>query len=518
METNKENNKKVEAPNGKNEFATNIAIGHDTKIFFRILKRFIYSILDITHGTDTQGAIEGIKKDIVFRGHSAWILIFSIFIASIGLNVNSTAVIIGAMLISPLMGPILGIGLSVGTNDWDTLVKSLTNFAIAIVISLLTSTIYFLITPLQDVQSELLARTRPTSLDVLIAFFGGFAGIIAGSRSEKTNVVPGVAIATALMPPLCTAGFGLATGKWEFFFGAFYLFFINSVCISISTFIVVRILHFPKKNFLNRRQEKRMKRYMFFFLLIVILPSVKIFIDVIKASRFNTVARSFIEKEIEQSAEFKGSEIISKKITYSDTLSLIDIYIIGDEIPQKTINEINKKTYKYELSRGKMDFWTKLVAKTELTKVIIHQSKDKTEDIANQINNLRGTLGQEVKMSILEDIYEKNDKLLKNKDDSIHVLHIKLNELIQKERDTVPFSSIKNEIKIQYPKLEKFAFAQSIETSLTIDSIEQRDTIPTFLLKWNKKIRNRELQQKEKQISNWLKVRLRMDTVRVIRY
>lgn len=189
----------------------------------------ISNTLNIRKGADISGTIEGIKKDIDFRGPNVYILICSIIIASIGLNVNSAPAIIGAMLISPLMGPILGMGLSIGTYDWSTLKRSLHSLGIAIFVSLLTSFIYFQISPLQEIQQELLARTRPTILDVFIALFGGFAGIIAGSRKEKTNVIPGVAIATALMPPLCTAGFGLATGNYSFFLGALYLFFINSV-------------------------------------------------------------------------------------------------------------------------------------------------------------------------------------------------------------------------------------------------------------------------------------------------
>ncbi|MCB0614144.1 MAG: DUF389 domain-containing protein, partial [Phaeodactylibacter sp.] len=179
-----------------------------------------------------QETIEDIKKGVVFRGANLWILMFAIMVASVGLNVNSPAVIIGAMLISPLMGPIMGIGLGVGINDLELIVKAMRNLAIAVVISVLTSAAYFWISPLNDAQSELLARTSPTLWDVLIALFGGLAGIVAGSRKEKSNAIPGVAIATALMPPLCTAGFGLATAQWSYFFGAFYLFFINSVFIS----------------------------------------------------------------------------------------------------------------------------------------------------------------------------------------------------------------------------------------------------------------------------------------------
>ena len=213
-------------------------------------------ILDIRSGTDKKATIEDIKGDISFKGHKAWILIASVFIASVGLNMNSTAVIIGAMLVSPLMGPILGVGLSIGTNDWETLKRSAKNLIIAVVLSVITSFIYFKISPITATSSELLMRTTPTLLDVFVAFFGGIAGILAGSRGEKINVVPGVAIATALMPPLCTAGFGLANQHWDYFFGAIYLFLLNSVFIALATLIVVKFLRFPIVKYINIEKRK----------------------------------------------------------------------------------------------------------------------------------------------------------------------------------------------------------------------------------------------------------------------
>ena len=189
----------------------------------------------------TQVKLE-IEKGIRFNGTNLWILIIAILVASLGLNVNSTAVVIGAMLISPLMGPIIGMGWSACINDLELLKKAARNFAFATVASLLTSTFYFTFTPLDEAHSELLARTAPNIYDVLIAFFGGMAGIIAIGSKNKGNVLPGVAIATALMPPLCTAGYGIATGQWSFFFGALYLFIINSVYIALATYVFVKIV------------------------------------------------------------------------------------------------------------------------------------------------------------------------------------------------------------------------------------------------------------------------------------
>ncbi len=200
------------------------------------IKQFFGEYLDLRKDKDNEALIvESIRNGVEFKGTNLWILIFAIFIASLGLNVNSTAVIIGAMLISPLMGPIMGVGLAIGQNDFELLKRSLKSYLVATVFSVITSTIYFSLTPLDEVQSELLARTSPTIYDVLIALCGGLAGIIALSTKEKGNVIPGVAIATALMPPLCTAGFGLATGNLLYFLGAFYLYFINSVFISLAT-------------------------------------------------------------------------------------------------------------------------------------------------------------------------------------------------------------------------------------------------------------------------------------------
>jgi uncharacterized hydrophobic protein (TIGR00271 family) len=220
------------------------------------IKNYIKELFDLRKSKENEElTVESIRHGVVFKGTNLWVLIFAIFIASLGLNVNSTAVIIGAMLISPLMGPIMGFGLSVGISDFDLLKQSFRSYLLTTFISVVTSTLYFSLTPLNEVQSELLARTSPTIYDVLIALFGGLAGIIAVSTKEKGNVIPGAAIATALMPPLCTAGFGLATGNIFYFLGAFYLYFINSVFISLATFLGVRFMHFKRKTFVDNQRE-----------------------------------------------------------------------------------------------------------------------------------------------------------------------------------------------------------------------------------------------------------------------
>lgn len=299
----------------------------------RVLLRDRLSLKDLSEPEHT---IEGIKKDIEFKGFNLWILIFSIIICSIGLNTNSSAVIIGAMLISPLMGPIMGMGLAVGTNDSETLKKSIKSLITAVIVAVLTSFIFFFFVPLGSEHSELFARTRPDIRDVFIAIFGGLTGILAGSRKEKTNVIPGVAIATALMPPLCTAGYGLASGHFEYFFGAFYLYLINSFFIALSTVLVVRYLKFPVATFLSKEKEKRGKRIIIFATLLVIIPSIWVFVKVIQDSVFERKANEFVSERI----SYKGTIIRNKDIVleFTDTARIIQIFPLGEQIPQKVID------------------------------------------------------------------------------------------------------------------------------------------------------------------------------------
>lgn len=236
-----------------------------------------------------------IKKDIVFKGTNLWILIFAIMVASVGLNMNSTAVIIGAMLISPLMGPIIGVGYSIATYNFPLFSKSLKNFSFAIIASLATSTLYFILTPVSSAHSELLARTSPTIYDVLIAFFGGLAGIVALSSRQKGNVIPGVAIATALMPPLCTAGYGLATLQPKFFFGALYLFFINSVFIAFASLLVSQILKFPITTIVDPYLKVRINRFITAVIVITLVPSIYFGYKLVQKEKFISRANAFIK-------------------------------------------------------------------------------------------------------------------------------------------------------------------------------------------------------------------------------
>ncbi|RYY54264.1 MAG: DUF389 domain-containing protein [Chitinophagaceae bacterium] len=299
-----------------------------------------------TEREEYPSVIKNIEAGVVFRGTNLWILIFAIFVASLGLNVNSPAVIIGAMLISPLMGPIMGIGLGMGINDLLTVKKALLNYVIATSVALATSTVFFLLSPLNDAHSEILARTSPNIYDVLIALFGGFAGIVATTSKQKGNVIPGVAIATALMPPLCTAGYGLATLQFTYFFGAFYLFIINTVFIALATLIIVRFSKFPVKRYQSHKAEKIAKRVTWLVVLITLLPSLYFGYDLVQQNRFTKQANLFVTNE----ANFPNDYLLNKKIDAKDRS--IHLVYGGKQIADSEIKALEARLPNYGLSRA----------------------------------------------------------------------------------------------------------------------------------------------------------------------
>jgi uncharacterized hydrophobic protein (TIGR00271 family) len=296
-----------------------------------------------------QTVIESIDKGVVFKGTNLWILVFAIFIASLGLNVNSTAVIIGAMLVSPLMGPIMGLGLGMGINDLALLRKSLFNYLLAAAVGLTTSTVFFLISPISDAHSEILARTSPNIYDVLIAFFGGLAGIIATSSKQKGNVIPGVAIATALMPPLCTAGYGLATLQFYYFFGALYLFVINTVFIALATLITLRFLKYPLKQLPNPDDELKAKRLVWVIVVLTLLPSIYFGYTLVQENKFNSQVNDFIANE----TNFKEDYLLNKTIDFSN--KSIKLTFGGRKIEPQEIDSLKTKMKKYILEGATLE-------------------------------------------------------------------------------------------------------------------------------------------------------------------
>lgn len=293
--------------------------------------------------------VTSITKGVEFKGVNLWVLIFATMIASLGLNVNSTAVIIGAMLISPIMGPIIGAGLALGINDFELLKKSARNFALMMSVALITSTLYFVISPLSTNGSELTARTMPTAYDVLIALFGGLAGMVAQSRRDRTStVIPGVAIATALIPPLCTAGFGIATGQWNFFFGALYLFSINAVFIAMASYAIVRVLKYERKVFVDKKRERRVKLAMFSLMLIFFIPSLVIGFHMIRVSVFEANTKKYID----QVFDFPQTRVVEREVEFARNgqPSQIKLLLVGDHLDDNTIENAKARMSDYGLN------------------------------------------------------------------------------------------------------------------------------------------------------------------------
>jgi uncharacterized hydrophobic protein (TIGR00271 family) len=289
-----------------------------------------------------------IEKDIVFKGTNLWILIFAILVASVGLNTNSTAVIIGAMLISPLMGPIIGMGYSVATYNFTMLRKAIKNFSFAVGASILTSTIYFIISPVSTAHSELLARTSPTIYDVLIAFFGGLACIVAISSKQKGNVIAGAAIATALMPPLCTAGYGLATGQFNYFFGAFYLFTINTVFIALGSVIVCQLAKFPILTLISTRRKKQVNQIISLVIVITLLPSLYFGYLLVKKEKFNENANRFVKRV----NIFEGNYLLKSEINSNE--HSIHLIYGGNDLNEKNKAQINQIAKDFSLAESKI--------------------------------------------------------------------------------------------------------------------------------------------------------------------
>lgn len=300
--------------------------------------------------TDEQGTIEYITQHIDFKSGNSWMLVFAILIASVGLNMNSTSVVIGAMLISPLMGPLLGAGLALGTNHFFLLKRSLKNWGLSMFIGISASTVYFLISPISTTTSELLARTHPTVYDVLIAMFGGVVGIIAVSRKEKSAAISGVAIATALMPPLCTAGFGLASGNLSYFFGALYLFIINSVFICLATYLFVRYIFAFNSRQLEETHEKKVNRYVMIIASIVYIPSIFLAFIFFGEENFKTHAEQFIKSEI----RFPNTFVVDKDFKYKPKNKEIVVSLFGDNISEKEVESLHSKLPFYSLEQTKL--------------------------------------------------------------------------------------------------------------------------------------------------------------------
>jgi uncharacterized hydrophobic protein (TIGR00271 family) len=359
----------------------------------QILKimRKITDIFNLKEGEDDRTkTLENVKKNIAFKGANLWILACAIIVASVGLNVNSTAVIIGAMLISPLMGPIVGAGFALGIYDFTLLKKSLRNLLNATAVSLAVSTLYFYLSPFKDVQSELLARTSPNIYDILIAFFGGVVGVIAVTRSEKGNPIPGVAIATALMPPLCTAGYGLATAQWSFFFGAFYLYCINCVFIGIATFLIIKYLNYPAVKQVDEKHQKRVKYIIAFLITIMLVPSSYLAYSLYREQQFKKNIELFVENEFSA----KGYTIVYKKTDFNPKNKKIELAFLSKRFTASEIKDLTKR-----LNQNKYLTGTQLEIRQDST----DRFSTMKGDILNQIKSSENEMNlKDVKIMQLE--------------------------------------------------------------------------------------------------------------------
>lgn len=334
---------------------------------------------------DKKKVLENVKQSISFTGSNFWILACAIMVASVGLNVNSTAVVIGAMLISPLMGPIVGAGFALGMYDFSLLRKSLKNLLISTMVGLVVSFIYFLLTPYKEAQSEILARTAPNIYDVLIAFFGGLVGVIAVTRVEKGNPIPGVAIATALMPPLCTAGFGLATGNFGYFAGALFLYTINCVFICIATFLIVKILKYPAAQFVDHKKEMRVRNWITAITLLMIIPSIYFAYRFIQQQRFYEQVSQYVTKEFEE----QGNTIVYRKTFYSTSPRIVELAFLTRKFSAAQIEEENKKMEKYGISN------TKLVIRQD-SAFLANASKIENNEAANDAAKIAAELNARI--------------------------------------------------------------------------------------------------------------------------
>ncbi len=421
---------------------------------------------NIKGGTDYVHTARNITKGIGIRGTNVWLLICSALLASIGLDTNSTAVIIGAMLISPLMSPILGVGYSVGVQDREIFIRSIRNLAYATFFSLLTSVIYFMITPLGQPTSEILSRTQPTLLDIGIGFFGGVAGIVSYSRKEPTIALPGVAIATALMPPVCVAGFGLATARWDIFGGAFYLFFINSAFIALSTYLIIKLLRFPLTDYVEKGKQKRVARYALLVLILFSIPSLWFLYTVYQKNKTQQVIQTAIINDF----RMRGNEILKWETENRDSVIMIKTFYSGSPVSEDDKKVYAKKFKELGLEKYRISFFQMNITKSEMDKL----SSDMTENI------------------------------MKN----IELQNSRFRDSLQEMYRTIDEGLIFGEVKAFYPNI--YALGVS---NLQMKNNQKTDSVWVAYLQWDTLSDKIDKQEAAANIEQFLQKRLKADTV-----
>lgn len=441
------------------------------------LKAYLRQYFDMSENREKEeDVVDEIASGVAFKGANLWILICAVFIASLGLNINSTAVIIGAMLISPLMGPILGMGLAVGIDDLPLLRRAVKNYMVATIIGIITATVYFFLTPFQGVQSELLARTEPTIYDVLIAFFGGAAGIVAASIKDKGNVIPGVAIATALMPPLCTAGYGIATGNLAFFAGASLLYFINTVFIAVATTFGVFLLRFRRKHFVDPQRCKFVHRMILAIAILTMIPAGYMTVRMMRTSLFDKQLNNFVQHNL----NWKGTQVISQHL-YGD--SVLQIVALGKEVTSE-----QKKKAQKELNEH---------SRLKHLKLAVIQGNE-SADLASEKGNL---------LTISKN-REKSVKVLQEQAVEIKNLREKLEKIDSYSQLSVDMF---NEMLVLYPGVQSLVLSPVVEANLDTTANE-----PYLLAIAQFKVKKPLTNQQNNQMRQWIQKRTNEESVKLV--
>ena len=451
-----------------------------------VFKSFIEEYMDVRRDkADESEAVKSIREGVEMKGATIWILIAAILLASLGLNVNSTAVIIGAMLISPLMGPIMGVGLAIGLGDFDLMKRSFKNYLVITLFSVVTATLFFLISPsVSEGQSELLARTSPTIYDVFIALFGGAAGFIALSTTKKGSVIPGVAIATALMPPLCTAGFGLATGNLLYFLGAFYLYFINSVFICVATFLGTRFMRFSRLKYVDKEREKKVRKYIVWVVVLTMIPAVYLTYGILN----DTIYEGSVNRFVNEQLSFENAQVVDKKVEKRDGTKELRVVLVGKEVADSTIIMAQRRMADYNLGD---------------TKLVVLQGVSGQQAASMDITSVRA--------QVLEDFYKNGEVKLQQQAVLIDSIQGILNSYLTYDelaRTLMP------EMKVLYPQVTRFSLSRSLEMS--VDSA-RADTVTFAIIHLNKRIKIAAADTLSKaKMVEWMKARTNSKELRLL--
>jgi uncharacterized hydrophobic protein (TIGR00271 family) len=456
---------------------TKVRINPDIRENVRGVWIFLKETLSFREGANIEGTIRNIKNGIDFKGPNVWVLICSIVVASVGLNTNSTAVIIGAMLISPLMGPIRGVGLGLGTNDIKLIFDSLKNFGVAVGISILTAWIYFLVSPISEFTSEIEARTSPNLMDVFIAFFGGLAGIIAASRGDNSTVIPGVAIATALMPPLCTAGYGLAMGELNLFFGASYLFLLNTLFICLSTILVVRYLKFPLRKFIDRRVQRKVAWTTYIILFLVVAPAIFLFYIKVQETVFRENAKKYARQIILADDEIRADFAYN----YNGDSSNVEVFLRNKIVSEDVINTWKRQMISYGLS-------------PHFLKVI------QGEDLEQKIQSLKDNLANSSNNESISIIRDKQDQINRLEQQLI----LKNQELQLSKKNDLDIESIRKNIDLHFPEVDTF----EVYSGVMANKKEQIDTLFAIAVRYSEETKEGEKLRLNKKLKKQVEIQI----------